>query len=181
MNVELNKAIKANPNDLTTRGQKFFRVLIQARYGTSNPQHQELLLARGLSKTTIKPFHINDCLSEVQKLKEGRWMRSHYDFLCDYVHHNLSSQTITTDSLGESSHVAFGKLEMFFEKTTAYYTYKYQSKNQISYAINATISQALENAKGIASSNASTPISPFSLEEAQKIFGQDGTSSFSRS
>jgi hypothetical protein len=73
-------------------GQEFFRILVQARYGTTNPKYREFLRGEGLSSSKLTPFHISDCIKGLSAEPEFAKMSSRYDVLCDFVHHNLSSQ-----------------------------------------------------------------------------------------
>ena len=76
-------------------GQEFFKILVRLRYGTSNPAKQALAESEAaLPNDQVKPFHVLTCLQELSKCRGFENAMEHYEMLGDYVHPNLSSQTI---------------------------------------------------------------------------------------
>jgi hypothetical protein len=83
-------------------GEEFFAIIVRARSGTSSPAKVELLRNAGAPAGALKPFLVTECIKNLvteciknlakQPGEESALTR--YNHLCDFVHHNLSSQTL---------------------------------------------------------------------------------------
>ena len=77
-------------------GQEFFRTIVRARYATSNPDFQQVLKGQGVSKNVLKPMNIGECIRNLAAVDGLEKVGRRYEELCDYVHHNLGSQSVNT-------------------------------------------------------------------------------------
>jgi hypothetical protein len=75
-------------------GEEFFAIIVRARSGTSSPAKEELLRSAGASAGPLKPFHVAECIKNLAKEPGHESVTTRYNHLCDFVHHNLSSQTL---------------------------------------------------------------------------------------
>jgi hypothetical protein len=169
--TRLNRAATGEPKEWKSRGEEFFRVVVRAKYGTSDPVKQRALEAQGLGKDQSKPFHVLTCIDEIAKSEQYSWMRSHYDFLCDYVHHNLSSQSVSTVGGTVAEEVRSAKGKLIFKTPTPVIRYQYPSAIQTCYAIEQTASRAALNMKGAFDCLNTCPESPFTPLELQQSTG----------
>jgi hypothetical protein len=75
-------------------GEEFFAIVVRARHGTSSPEKADLVRKAGAPAGAVKPFHIIECIKNLVKEPGNESATGRYDHLCDFVHHNLSSQTL---------------------------------------------------------------------------------------
>jgi hypothetical protein len=86
---------KQDPNNWIVAGQKFFSSIVRARFATGNPEHTTLLANEGIPKDSLRPPRVADTLRTLENESGFKNIRQEYSMLCDYVHHSLSSQTIS--------------------------------------------------------------------------------------
>jgi hypothetical protein len=75
-------------------GEEFFAIIVRARSGTSSPAKVELLRNAGAPAGALKPFLVTECIKNLAKQPGEESALTRYNHLCDFVHHNLSSQTL---------------------------------------------------------------------------------------
>lgn len=148
------------------RGVGFFRVIVRARFGTSDPQKQRALVEAGISKDDVKPFHILTCIDHLAKDKANAWVRPYYDFLCDYVHRNMSSQTI---SAAEMTHgglaISPGGGMIYMMQHGPIVVNQYPANNQAEYAREQTAPRAASLADLALRTLNALPNTPYSEAE----------------
>jgi hypothetical protein len=164
--------IKSEPKyDYKLRGEQFHKVLVRARYGTSNPKLQEHLLKEGLSNSDIKVLHINDCLKHAESLTELNWLVEHYHELCDFVHHNFSSQNIGISKVTKASDRKIVNTIALYRTPVPMVHYEYPSKVQALQAIETTVEKASLNLLGMIEELNVIPHSPYSEKELLEYTG----------
>lgn len=156
------------------RGIAFFHFLIRARFGTSSPSKRAILLSDGVPEAHLKPIHINDCVRHLEKAEDGgyEWAREYYDELCDFVHHNLSSQQAGSVGLRTGDRiVSTGGGMMIMKSPGPIVRYEFPATLRGREAITGTAHRVLDNARGAIDAVNRIPESPFSPEELMKLTG----------
>jgi hypothetical protein len=87
-------------------GESFFSRITRARFGSSDPTRLLELNQAGLSKSSQKPFNITECVIGLTTTRTTKDSMERYSRLCDYVHHNRSSQAISNEGSYIGKHVA---------------------------------------------------------------------------
>jgi hypothetical protein len=160
----------ASAPDWRARGMKFFDVVVRAKFGTSDPQKTQKLAEQGFDAP--KPYHVITCLEHLAKQVEFTWAQAHYDFLCDYLHPNLSSQTVAVTGIRMGTHVRGDDMRTLLSRSpTAIQNYEYPSTAWSSFAIERTSTQALANVDAALDLLRVTPDSPFRAEEVLQSTG----------
>lgn len=92
------------------KGEEYFSCLIRARFGMSNPKTIEHLKSHGASKKLLKPINVMSSLDLLLKNTSAKSLEGKYDMLCDFVHHNLSSQITSSPGfrMGETARTSGG-------------------------------------------------------------------------
>lgn len=148
-------------------GQEFFKILVRLRYGTSNPAKQALAASEAaLPNDQIKPFHVLTCLQELSTCRKFENAMEHYEMLCDYVHPNLSSQTIAAGEayrgpigVGPSGRVWMTNTEGIN------FIYNYPAKAHADLSISTTVCQQASHAAAAHQLLLGWPETPFSDEQ----------------
>jgi hypothetical protein len=156
------------------RGVAFFDFLIRARFGTSSPDKRAILLKDGVPEAHLKPIHINDCVKHLEKTEEGRyaWARGYYDDLCDFVHHNLSSQQAGSVGLRRGDRVVSKGGGMLILKSEGpIVRYEFPATFRGHEAVRTTAHRVLENARGAIDAFNRIPESPFTPQELVELTG----------
>lgn len=89
-------------------GEKFFAVLVRARYATSSPEFRQPLLSAGVPKQRLEPFNITKCIRGLAAEPDRADAVDRYAQLCDFVHQNLSSALTTGSGHVMSDHAKIG-------------------------------------------------------------------------
>jgi hypothetical protein len=170
----LSNASEGDSKDWLARGQAFFGVIVRAAFGSSDPKAVALLLEAGTAKEHTKPFHINDSLKSFGKEKGSESMLEHYDMLCDFVHHNLSSGTITATSIryGTVAHSHGGGM-LLLSKPGAIICRRFPAPDQVLFAMNQTAAVALMNVEAAVRWINKCPESPFTPSEILNMTGHE--------
>ncbi len=150
--------------DWETRGEKFFKVILQARFGTTDPNVEKLLKADGMADESVQLIRLK---SARKKLAEDLpWVEAHYAMLCDFVHHNMSSQRTTGAYAGESflAKSQSGGM-LILPEPAPILQYQFPMAETGRRAIAQTAARALENLRGLISSLNQLARTPFSQEE----------------
>jgi hypothetical protein len=111
----LEEARAGDKTDWQARGERYFDVILHARYGTTDPAKQTHLKSAGMEDSAVQPVRLH----KARKLlsEELDWTEPHYAALCDFVHHNLSSQRMSGAYAGEASTATSSKGGMLLLKT----------------------------------------------------------------
>lgn len=104
---EVQKRLRETSSTLTPKnwrqvGEKFFGLIIRARFATTHPNLLDLLLQQGVPRHRLKPFHITQCVADLTAHPDHHDADSRYQVLCDFVHHNLGSSTTASSGSGIS-------------------------------------------------------------------------------
>jgi hypothetical protein len=86
--------VQVNDKTWLPLGEKFFGLIVRARFATTHPKYVEMLRADGVPESRLKPFHITNCIQNLAKQPEHADAIERYGLLCDFVHHNLGSSTL---------------------------------------------------------------------------------------
>jgi hypothetical protein len=167
---QLEEARGGPRTDWRQRGQRFFDVTLQSRYGTSDPNVQQLLKTAGCPEHALRPFRISKARELVAQ--ELPWTNEHYALLCDFVHPNLSSQRTTAAYSGESNmaHSAGGG-KLILMKSAPLLQYQFPMREPGRQAVTQTAGRALENTLGLVGALNRMARSPFSKEELAETTG----------
>jgi hypothetical protein len=160
----LTEAIIGSANEWKERGRRYFDTIMQARFGTTDPVKQNLLKSAGLADTFVQPIRLNKARRFLAQ--EIDWVESHYAALCDFVHHNLSSQRTAGAFAGMSSKAvssAGGALLMKTQAPIVQYEFPMPQPGRAS--VQMTVSRAVINVHGIVKTINQFPRTPFSEEE----------------
>ena len=172
---DLRSAHDGETSDWRSRGERFFKTIIRARFGTSDPDKQKVLEEAGIPSKSLKPFNVRKCIETLSNIEHCGDIGARYDLLCDFVHHNLSSQTISTDkmSMGRTSRSRGGGMIMTTQQTPIV-TYTYPSPPATAYAISTTSpGAALDTGAAVTWLN-EIPDSAFRRTEVIEHIGSDG-------
>jgi SEC-C motif len=146
------------------RGQRYFDVILQARYGTSDQAMEQLLITNGCPEGARRPFKI--AKARALLVKELPWANEHYGLLCDFVHPNLSSQRTASAYAGESNvALSSGGGQLLLPGKSPILQYQFPMPEPGRSAVTRTAKRALENTLGIVSSMNHFPRTPFSETE----------------
>src|SRR5262249_30999881 len=145
---------------------------VRARYATSDPQLVTALHDAGMGKATLKPFNVMHCLETLAQEPKFANVRARYDRLCDFVHHNLASQTVSqsgmcVDTVARSP--AGGKL--IFSQPGPILRYEYPAEAVARRALAATVQGAVDDVHASLSWLNPCPEHPFTQEELIKFTG----------
>lgn len=108
-------------------------------------------MREGASKRAIDPFNVADCLRRLGEQANYEDMPSHYDMLCDFVHHNLSSQIVSSrlDTNRRSANSDYGPGMLIIPGGGASVSiYKHPCAGKAERAASKTIEQLTRNVKG---------------------------------
>ncbi|PXW30393.1 UNVERIFIED_CONTAM: hypothetical protein DES50_108203 [Williamsia faeni] len=81
-------------------GEKYFGLIVRARFATTHPEFRELLIKNGVSAARLKPFNISNCIEGLIADAGYHDAKERYDTLCDFVHHNLASSSVSNSGSG---------------------------------------------------------------------------------
>lgn len=81
-------------------GEKYFGLIVRARFATTNTEFRKILLAEGVTAARLKPLNIGNCIEGLAADPAHKDAKSRYDELCDFVHHNMSSSTVANSGSG---------------------------------------------------------------------------------
>lgn len=75
-------------------GQKFFGIVVRARFATTRDDYKVMLQDDGgVSPKRLEPFNVMHCIRGLGQDAHHEDAEARYAFLCDFVHHNLASAT----------------------------------------------------------------------------------------
>jgi hypothetical protein len=160
----LDEARAGDKTDWRARGERYFGIILHARYGTTDPTKQTHLKSAGMEDAAVRPVR----LQKARKLlsEELDWTEPHYAALCDFVHPNLSSQRISGAYAGKASTATSSKGGMLLLKTAGpIIQYQFPMPEPGRLAVLTTAERALANAKGMVHALNNFPRSPYLEEE----------------
>lgn len=97
---ELNSIVQKDTKQWKSKGEQYFKYIVRARYATGDEEKLAALKEHGnMSKNALKPINIGECLRSLSGNRKYITLANRYGELCDYVHHNLSSQLICTQGV----------------------------------------------------------------------------------
>ena len=152
-------------------GESFFKKIVRARFATSKPEFQQILKEQGVSNSVLKPISIGACIKNLTNTKgfEGIWQR--YESLCDYVHHNLGSQSVNTAGSGKSTEVRiFGDSLAILPGSTVT-EYRYPLRKQTLRATEDTANEFAIDLNGSWKALNELPRTPYSPEQCMQFTG----------
>jgi hypothetical protein len=146
------------------RGQRYFNVILQARFGTNDATAQQVFKSEGFPETALRPVRIKDARAFLAH--ELTWIAEHCIRLCDFVHPFMWGQQ-TVRSLAEDSHVARNPAGGAFVMSKKHFIvqYKFPMLEAGQRAVHETATRALENTRGIVKTITNFPRSPFTRAE----------------
>ena len=166
------EASKGDASAWRQRGEQFFSVIVRARYATSDPQLLTALSDAGLGTATLKPFNVMHCLETLTQEPRFANIRARYDRLCDFVHHNFSSQTVSHSgmSVGTVARSTTGG-KILLSQPGPILRYEYPAEVAARRALAVTIQGAAEDVQASLSWLNPCPAHPFTQEELLKFTG----------
>jgi len=81
-------------------GEKYFGLIVRARFATTHRVYHDLLRADGVPARRLKPFAITHCVQGLAAEPDHQDAIERYALLCDFVHHNLASSTTANSGSG---------------------------------------------------------------------------------
>jgi len=168
--LELVRMASGPSEEWRDRGCRYFQLLIQARFGTTDPEKQKLLRDSGVPESSRQPIRTGKARKAL--MLELPWIDAHYAMLCDYVHHNLSSLSIAGALAGRGTVARSGgggKLLLKGEGSLIQYAFPMPEAGK--QAIQKTAECAVLNMRGIVSAINGFPHSPYSEQELQARTG----------
>lgn len=170
----LAEASSGDEKNWRPRGEAFFKQIVRARFGTSDPQMRKLLIDSKIPKSCLDPLNIMNCIKTLSSEPEFSDISQRYNCLCDYVHHNLSSQTISNEGTFVSD-VARSKSggEVHTLMTVPVTRYAYPAESKADKSINDTISGAVLDQEAAVVWLNECRDSPFTADELIKWTGSE--------
>lgn len=80
------------------RGETFFSTIVRARFASSDPLSRKQLSEAGAPTSALKPINVMACIEGLLNVNGMSDARSRYDALCDFVHHNFSSNNMAIEN-----------------------------------------------------------------------------------
>lgn len=168
----LYSAKKLASKDWKVGGINFFEKIFKARYATSNPDFQKILKEQDVSRSVLKPISIGVCIRNLRNMNGFEDSFRRYAVLCDYVHHNLGSQSVNTAGSGTSSMAqSSGGGLILIAGGGSITEYRYPIPQKTDKAIDSTIEGFLNDVKGSWLALHDLPHTPYSPEQCEQFTG----------
>ncbi len=167
----LNEASSGSAEQWRVRGERYFNAILQARFGTTDPKAKRVLQAMGLGERTVQPVRISKARRALAE--QLPWIEPHYALLCDFVHHNMSSQRTAGRYAGESRLArsqSGGALILSDAAHLIHYEFPMAEPGRV--AVRSTAARVLQNLKGVVAALKEFRRSPYSEEE---LLGRTGS------
>jgi hypothetical protein len=95
--------------ELVRLWEKFYGITIRALFGTRDKERLQQLSSTGLfPKRRLEPFSVMDSVDALAKEAGFESLRQRYETLCDYVHHNGASLSMSHANRFSASEVGVG-------------------------------------------------------------------------
>ncbi len=153
-------------------GESFFKTIVRARFATSKPEFQQILKEQGVPRSVSKPISIGECIKNLANINgfEGIWQR--YESLCDYVHHNLGSQSVNTAGSRSSRTARSSGGELILMPGGGTITgYKYPLPEKTQQAIDDTVNEFAADVRASWEALHKLPDTPYSPEQCKRFTG----------
>lgn len=154
------------------RGERFFDQMIRARFATCNPSYMRILTFASVPEELYRPYRVAECIATVANARpEFSWLQEHYVFLCDWIHANLSSQTVSTAEGRVGTAIQAEKGGLFTQQPTAIIKHQYHSKHIKEYILKKNLDRAIESFYDANNAIKEIPESPFRSAELPELTG----------
>jgi hypothetical protein len=172
----LAEIVKRPTSDWRKRGEAFFAQVLRARFATKDLMKSTFLARAGLPKGSTTPYTVSDCITDTKRRFPDTfpWLAEHYAVLCDYVHVNLSSQTVGTVEMlvtKEIRHPSGGAL--IFREDTPVVRYTFPSKTHGDLLLELTLERARQQFQDALRAINATPETPFRETELRELTGNE--------
>jgi hypothetical protein len=153
-------------------GERFFGLIVRARFATTHPTTRDMLLQQGVSQARLKPFNVTRCIANLAAHPEHPDAELRYAILCDFVHHNLRSSTTANSGSGISDIArSSGGGAIFGTGSMTITQYEYPVSGKGDRALDELAPGFLNDAIACIQWLNLTAASPFSLELAEAMTG----------
>jgi hypothetical protein len=153
-------------------GRMFFGIAVRARFSTTREDYKAMLRQAGVSEERLKPFHVMDCIRGLAKDADNGDAQARYDFLCDFVHHNLASATTANAGSAEAGMaVSSGGGAVIIPGGGTITQYEYPIPSKFVAALENTGPGFLRDAQACVRWINETPGSPYPPEMVERITG----------
>lgn len=168
----LDSAKKHASQDWRGGGENFFKTIVRARFATSNPDFQQILKGQGASRSVLKPMSIGECIKNLVNVHGFEDAYCRYELLCDYVHHNLGSQSVNTAGSGASPTAQSSGGGLILMPGGGTITeYRYPIPEKTNQAIDKTIEGFIADVRASWSALLDFPDTPYSPEQCEQFTG----------
>ena len=142
-------------------GEEFFSLIVRARFASSDTE--KISIFNDLSNSQSKPINIMSSLKYLAEKNETAFFAKDYERLCDYVHHNLSSQITSSAGIRIDSNArsALGGM-LLTQNSGPISRYEYPNPTKGELAAKETLSITEKSMALCISSLNSMPHSPYS-------------------
>jgi hypothetical protein len=154
-------------------GEKYFGLIVRARFATTHPEYRKVLLAQGVPAARLKPVNITNCIQGLGAEPEHQDAARRYDMLCDFVHHNLGSSTLANSgsAVTDAARSAGGGEIRVGYGPTSITQYEYPVQGKLERAFNDLASGFLKDTRACIGWLNTTPGGPFPPEMITKMTG----------
>jgi hypothetical protein len=165
-------ALALTSNNWVQMGEKFFGLIVRARFATTHPNYRDLLIEQGVSAARLKPFNITQCVSGLASEPEHRDAESRYAALCDSVHHNLGSgiNANSGSAVVDAARSSGGGM-LLTNGPTPITQYEYPVVGKTERAVDELAGGFLRDAQSCTRWLNLTPATPFSAEHLRAVTG----------
>ncbi len=162
-------------NNWTPMGEKFFGLIVRARFATANPRLRDLLIAEtSISAKRLDPFNIVRCVAGLAAEPGQEDAEHRYAVLCDSVHHNLGSMTMANSGSGvANAAVADGGGMIISTGPMPVTQYEYPVNGQGDRALEELVPGFLQDAIACVQWLNTTPASPYTPDFLRSITGTE--------
>lgn len=168
----LDSAKKRASQDWRGGGENFFKTIVRARFATSNPDFQQILKGQGVSKSVLKPINIGECIRNLGNVNGFEDICRRYDLLCDYVHHNLGSQSVNTaGSSASPTALSSGGGLILMPRGGTITQYRYPISEKTDQAIDETIEGFVADVRASWRTLYDLPDTPYNPEQCEQFTG----------
>lgn len=155
-----------------SKGEEFFALIMRARYATSDPKLRKSLEESGVPNHLLKPFNVMHSLAALESSEDGGQFDGVYAKLCDFVHHNLSSQvTSSPGSRQDVMALSQGGGAILMNKPSPVTRYEYPVPSKGEKAVRETLDDVVNSVKVMVKNLNSMPLTPFGEEQIEMMTG----------
>lgn len=155
------------------KGEEFFTMIVRARFATTDPKKRQALESAGCPARLLKPLNVMKCISTLLTDPEATGALSEqYEKLCDFVHHNLSSQVTSSPGfrVGDMAHSAGGGA-IVMTKQAPITRYEYPVARKAALAIEETLPTVIKCVEICVKHLNKMPRTPFSVDQLREKTG----------